>query len=539
MRIGIATSNPNFQGGLLHELDPVREHQLTILQPTQDPMGYGYYLGQLCFTTDAVFCDFAQEPAPQMLSGHPGRVIIRAHRLEMYAPGIEDWPWERCACLVFIAEHVRERFMARLTKSRPQSVEVLPHVGVELGKFPFAERSWEPPYRIMLAGNIIPKKRQYTALQMLADMPEDVHLVMVGSAGTLGGYGNDEYPANISDAIEGLGLQGRVAHHEPVPQAQLASLMATCTWIGSWSNEEGCHTTVAEGMATGLLPLVSNWRGAADIYGADAIWKSPQDCYRRIEQFLEAEDEFRSQASQAAAEFAKRFDAGPINRRLADIIEGATDAQAVYAAHVPHQQSQYGNGRQQRCLALLLPQLGSSADGRYLDIGCGIGFVAAMAACRTSGVTGMDISPDLLQAAAGREVMLRGQLASAGLLETAEGTQWVCGDVACGLPEGPWHVISMFDSLEHVPTQNRQAALANVAKALEPGGRFLLTFPWQGGDAAQSLEWPVYPKTVAQFLWKLGLEQEENGPLDEQYWFMRWRKPATNRGAIAETGNDE
>ncbi len=289
MKIGVATSNTNFIGGLLEEIDKVRDHDVRCYEHTTDLLNMGWQIGRMCSECDAVFVDFAQDPLLTIMMGFGGRLIVRAHRLEMYAAGIEEWPWDRVECLVFIADHVRERFMGRLTGARPRSVVTLPHVGVNLDMFKPQQRSWAPPYRILLAGNVVPKKRQYTAVQMLADMPEDVCLSIIGKCGTFPGYGNDEYGANVTDIVDDLGLKPRVSYQDHIPQETLASYMGECTWIGSWSNEEGCHTTVAEGMATGLIPLVSSWRGAEAMYGEEAIWRTPMQCYAKVNAFIEAE----------------------------------------------------------------------------------------------------------------------------------------------------------------------------------------------------------------------------------------------------------
>ena len=123
----------------------------------------------------------------------------------------------------------------------------------------------------------------------------------------------------------------------------------------------------------------------------------------------------------------------------------------------------------------------------------------------------MDIAPALLQSAAYR-----------GHTEA----QWFEGDATKQFPAGPWDAVSFFNSFEQIPSQARQAVLVKARDSLAPGGRLLITFPWDDGDASQRFVWPVRPKTTAQWLAKLGFEEIMNGPLDEPYWGMVWRKPA-------------
>jgi len=330
------------------------------------------------------------------------------------------------------------------------------------------------------------------------------------------GYGNAEYWTNCSDLATDLGVMDRIKYREHIPQGELAGLMRESTFILSATNEEGCHTTVAEGMATGLVPLVGNWRGAEQIYGAEAIWKTPKQFVERVTDWMLLSVEEKKALSQAWHERAQGFDARAINAALADLIEGAVDAKAVYDAHVPHQVSQYANPRQRRCFGILMEQAETVADTRYLDVGCGVGYCVSQAALVGMQSFGVDISPALIEQAAYR---------------AHNGAKYAVQDVTQSFPGGPWDIVSMFDSLEHIPTDKRQAVLAAAYNNLAESGKLLLTFPWGGTtEPTQLLEWPVHPKTVRKFTEEIGLATLFYGALDGQYFCMVCQRGA---GAVA------
>lgn len=96
--------------------------------------------------------------------------------------------------------------------------------------------------------------------------------------------------------------------------------------------------------------------------------------------------------------------------------------------------------------------------GRLLDFGCGAGkFVARMAAAGWQ-AEGLDLSPDAIRA--GREAGLALRL---GTLPGAD------------LPPGSFDCITMWHSLEHVPSP--MATLRAARQLLQPGGTLLVSVP--------------------------------------------------------------
>ena len=152
----------------------------------------------------------------------------------------------------------------------------------------------EPPYRICLVGNFVPKKRQYTTIQMFYDVVQEFgdefKLDIVGARGMWTGYGNPEYFINCQDLIEDLGLKDKVSIFDKIAFQEMPDLYKREHIILSTSNEEGTHVSVAEAVASGCFAFVGNWRGSSDVYPEpETCWhfKSPGELMGLFRRFKE------------------------------------------------------------------------------------------------------------------------------------------------------------------------------------------------------------------------------------------------------------
>ncbi|MDX6506859.1 MAG: hypothetical protein QOG06_1503 [Gaiellaceae bacterium] len=156
------------------------------------------------------------------------------------------------------------------------------------------------------------------------------------------------------------------------------------------------------------------------------------------------------------------------------------------------------NGRHLRIRVELARLLGSSRDLRILDIGCGAG-VLTSELCRYGEVLGTDLSGpaiDLASRLEPRATFLAGQFQE---LELGTG----------------FDVITLFDVLEHVPTQERADLFARIDSMLGPRGCLILTTPHPGytrwlrehqPDLLQIVDEAVEPHDVAALAEVHGLE---------------------------------
>jgi ubiquinone/menaquinone biosynthesis C-methylase UbiE len=111
----------------------------------------------------------------------------------------------------------------------------------------------------------------------------------------------------------------------------------------------------------------------------------------------------------------------------------------------------------------IVSMLGLEPGTRVLDLACGIGRHAVGVAGRGCAVTGLDFNAHYLEIGAERA-------AAAGVE-----VKWVRGDMrALGLERAFDAVYSYFTSFGYFSDAENESVIAGVARALRPGGRFLL-----------------------------------------------------------------
>lgn len=110
-------------------------------------------------------------------------------------------------------------------------------------------------------------------------------------------------------------------------------------------------------------------------------------------------------------------------------------------------------------LALLVEASGAGADDTVLDVACGPGLVACAFAARVRHVTGIDLTPAMLDRA--RDVARE---------QHATNVTWHCGDVV-PLPfaAGAFSVVVSRFAFHHFPDPAR--VLAEMRRVCRPGGR--------------------------------------------------------------------
>lgn len=514
MRIGFVTSNANFSQPLIEELSR-RNHDVQVYRHTASAEENMYQLGMLRATAERVFVDWVQSPLEVVLGNFTCPVFVRAHRLEMYNDAyIQSLPWDKVHTLFFIAHHVADRFLSKCP-TKPQRAEVLPHVGIDGGfwRIGVDTRQWQPPYYILLAGNLVPKKRVYTAIELVKDLPEEFHLDLIGNGG-MPGYGNEEYHHNLLDHLEGLEMMDRFRSSGNLPQPDLRTRMQQATFVMSASNEEGCHTTVAEGMACGCVPLVHGWRGADKVYPAEWVWPTPKAFYSLVERWQAlSEDERHALPEQMYRWVLPKYDSRAIAEYIADVVTGPADAETVGAwystgAQLQHMTEQDGNPRQQDALEAVKALIAAEGEGQHdrqfsvLEIGCGTGYISReLAQYDNVAVIGQDIAEGLLQFAADHN---------------PHGAKFLRADATQAMATGPHDIVTAIDVLEHIPSKHHETVLVRICDQLKPGGLLLLRFPHVRTDH-QIVEEQIYPKVLRRQCLKHGLRVERFQPLGEYF----------------------
>ncbi len=118
--------------------------------------------------------------------------------------------------------------------------------------------------------------------------------------------------------------------------------------------------------------------------------------------------------------------------------------------------------------------------GTVADVGCGPGHVARYLAERGVSVTGIDLSPGMVDVAR----------------RLNPGIEFQSGDLrSIDAPDGAWAGIVAFYSLIHIPRAGVVDALREFRRVLQPDGLVLIAF--HGGDEVRHLdEWWEQPVDV-------------------------------------------
>ena len=155
--------------------------------------------------------------------------------------------------------------------------------------------------------------------------------------------------------------------------------------------------------------------------------------------------------------------ATPVLQRTSDYDACPTE----YAAYVARREESGVEGDPFGILPRLLELLGALAGRRVLDAGCGEGYLARVLAARGARVTGIDLSPRLIELARSRE--------TTGAERTEGGSiDYRVADLSEPLPEGvgPFDAIASYLVLNDV--DDHRGFAATLAAALVPGGRLVL-----------------------------------------------------------------
>jgi len=112
----------------------------------------------------------------------------------------------------------------------------------------------------------------------------------------------------------------------------------------------------------------------------------------------------------------------------------------------------------------LVANAGPLHGRRLLDVACGTGDIAWLAAAGGATVTGLDITPRMIELARAKKAVHDGH-------ETAA-TAFLVGDMcALPIPDGSFDIVTTGYGLRNVPDLTQ--AIREIARVLRPGGLFL------------------------------------------------------------------
>ena len=206
------------------------------------------------------------------------RIICRLHSYEAFTDMPSQVDWSRVDKLVFVNQSVLDLFKQQVKDVVPICII---HNGVDLDRFALPEEKITTK-RIASVGYINYKKNPQLLLYAFKKIHEYDPEYTLHIAGT---HQDSRIELYFRKFMEGKKLpiyfDGWV---EDMP-----------TWyedkgyVISTSLFESFHYSIAEGMASGLLPLVHSWYGSSFLYPEQFLYDDPDDCLKLLQR-LERED---------------------------------------------------------------------------------------------------------------------------------------------------------------------------------------------------------------------------------------------------------
>lgn len=147
-------------------------------------------------------------------------------------------------------------------------------LGAPLSEAEVAARAAAGPLRLLFAGNLIPRKGLHTLLEAVARLPGEWEVAVAGSPAA-----DPRYARAQVARVERAGLGERVRFLGPLPDADLAALMARSHVLVVPSSYEGFGIVYIEGMAFGLPAIATTAGAAGEIItnGVDGYLIAPDD----------------------------------------------------------------------------------------------------------------------------------------------------------------------------------------------------------------------------------------------------------------------
>lgn len=134
-----------------------------------------------------------------------------------------------------------------------------------------------PEKYILSVGTIQLRKNQLLAVEALAKLPADLHLIYIGKA-------DGDYAAEVKSRVKALGLTGRIRFLEGIPFADLPALYADAVFSSYTSRYEGFGLPVVESLTVGTPVIAATGSCLEEAGGRGAVYVHPDD----VEAYVQA-----------------------------------------------------------------------------------------------------------------------------------------------------------------------------------------------------------------------------------------------------------
>jgi len=248
-------------------LNPGQQIAARSASSTNEP--WATALGQELADADVVWVDWAQRAAVlvSLLDLAPRRVVVRLHSFEAFTVFPQLIDPSRVDAFVVVSPAFKN-LMARTVPNLAGADREVRVIGNPVAQFEVRPKSATAPFTLGMVGWAAPAKDAVWTLDLLAALranDERWQLHLIG--------------AEPDDSTYGRAVRQRMARPDVAAAVTVVGqtddvpgALADVGVIVSSSTRESFHLGLAEGVASGALPVVRNWPMLAPYGGAHGLW---------------------------------------------------------------------------------------------------------------------------------------------------------------------------------------------------------------------------------------------------------------------------
>lgn len=282
---------------------------------------------ELLERADAVFCEWALGNAVWYSKNKlPGqRLVVRMHAQEVTLPFIDQMDWSAIDRIITICPHYHDDLLMRIPSFKRRANLIYNGFDVEAFDQP---KTADARFTLGLIGIVPQAKGLHRAIDILEEcrrFDERFTLRILGKQARDYGWmlnRPDElaYYDEINDRIEKDGLSVAVSFDGF--SDDVTGWFQGVGFILSTSDAEGSHQAVAEGMASGAIPIIRPWRGADRYYPERFVFSDTVTAAKGILDFVSDARRYHEEATVCKAFTRERFEARDISQALNDVLLG-------------------------------------------------------------------------------------------------------------------------------------------------------------------------------------------------------------------------
>lgn len=200
-------------------------------------------------------------------------IVVRVHGYEAHGDFPAHVNWDRVDTIIYTAPFLAD-LMHRKFSIHPDVKEFYVPNGVDVDFFRPLEGAARAKKKIGMAGYINPKKNFPLALQVLERVRQAAPDIELHICGEMQDERTGLYIRQMEEELE---LGPNLYDSSWKSPEELMLWYQDKDWVLSTSTEESFHYALAEGMASGCLPVIHCWNSSRELYPPERIFRTVEE----------------------------------------------------------------------------------------------------------------------------------------------------------------------------------------------------------------------------------------------------------------------